>query len=222
MHPCIFLITFWKFLFQISEGMLVCLYGGEDIEWIREFTTTVKSVAQKCQFTAIRMVYRGTIIERKLKQINMNMSETISHTVSESKLFLFRLQCLWHIIAQKGKSAHADIIKEVLMFRSFACSGRGWAIIINNNKNGEMAKAMGDTMMQCLSEFDDWKSEVEKKGFVGALDEQIHKIHTIKGCNKVLIPAADIGILKTMSCFECGRMMEAFTTFLCCGDESGL
>ncbi|KAK9277623.1 hypothetical protein L1049_007169 [Liquidambar formosana] len=42
----------------ISEGKHICLYGGEDIGWIRKFTTTAKAVAQAANIT-LEMLYVG-------------------------------------------------------------------------------------------------------------------------------------------------------------------
>ena len=43
---------------QIEQGKFICLYGGEDIEWIRKFTATAKAIAKDARIQ-LEMLYVG-------------------------------------------------------------------------------------------------------------------------------------------------------------------
>ena len=42
----------------MAKGRVVCLYGGEDINWIQKFTTTAKAVAEAAGIN-LELVYVG-------------------------------------------------------------------------------------------------------------------------------------------------------------------
>ena len=46
------------FLYQMAKGRVVCLYRGEDINWIQKFTTTAKAVAEAVGIN-LELVYVG-------------------------------------------------------------------------------------------------------------------------------------------------------------------
>ena len=46
------------FLYQMAKGRVVCLYRGEDINWIQKFTTTEKAVAEVARIN-LELVYVG-------------------------------------------------------------------------------------------------------------------------------------------------------------------
>jgi len=49
---------------QIEQGKFICLYGGEDIEWIRKFTATAKAIAKDARIL-LEMLYVGKSSPRK-------------------------------------------------------------------------------------------------------------------------------------------------------------
>ncbi|KAK6134859.1 hypothetical protein DH2020_031400 [Rehmannia glutinosa] len=199
---------------QAREGKFICLYGGEDTVWIQNFTTAVSDIFQQSQ-VPIMMLYLGTndtnaIVEQK------NYSNIILDPM-KIKLFWARLESIRQSRVQIGVLPESDeIIKEVFKMLSFGCSKRGWAIISKGSK--EMAKGMGDIMLKALSEYDQWKGNVELKGFVNALEEYMGTIGTSYFCNKFIVPKTKNGLPEKMDCFECRREMRMSVRFTCCGD----
>jgi hypothetical protein len=53
-------VLIWNLLVydQIAKGMIVCLYGGEDIKWIRKFTTKAQEVANTAKIK-LEIFYLG-------------------------------------------------------------------------------------------------------------------------------------------------------------------
>ncbi|KAK6134885.1 hypothetical protein DH2020_031369 [Rehmannia glutinosa] len=196
------------------EGKFICLYGGEDTVWIQNFTTVVSDIFQQSQ-VPIMTLYLGTndmnaIVEQK-KYSNIILDPM------KIKLFWARLESIRQSRVQIGVLPESDeIIKEVFKMLSFGCSKRGWAII--SKGSNEMAKGMGDIMLKALSEYDQWKGNVELKGFVTALEEYMGTIGTSYFCNKFIVPKTKNGLPEKMDCFECRREMRMSVRFTCCGD----
>lgn len=95
-------------ILQISEGKYICLYGGEDMEWIRRFTTTAKAVAQAAGIQ-LEMLYVGKSNPReKVRKINSTIvAEKLSHILPDLTFIWFfwvRLESMWHSKTQHGKA----------------------------------------------------------------------------------------------------------------------
>ncbi|XP_058195108.1 protein SIEVE ELEMENT OCCLUSION B-like [Rhododendron vialii] len=205
----------------ISEGKYICLYGGEDMEWIRRFTTTAKAVAQAAGIQ-LEMLYVGKSNPReKVRKINSTIvAEKLSHMLPDLTLIWFfwvRLESMWHSKTQHGKSVENDtIVQEIMTMLSFDGSDQGWALISRGST--EMAKAKGDTILTSLTRFDQWKQRAEQEGFVPALNANLHDLHTPHHCNRLILPGANGAIPERVVCAECGRPMEKFIMYRCCTD----
>uniref|UniRef100_A0A2P2KEU5 Uncharacterized protein MANES_13G020500 n=1 Tax=Rhizophora mucronata TaxID=61149 RepID=A0A2P2KEU5_RHIMU len=121
-------------LLQIREGKLVCLYGGEDLEWIRRFTKAAQAAATAAGIQ-IEMLYVG---KSKLKDKNRRnnaiiQEENLSHVLPELTLiwyFWVRLESMWHSKVQQNKTVENDqIMREIVTMLSFDGSDDGWAVI---------------------------------------------------------------------------------------------
>lgn len=205
----------------ISEGKYICLYGGEDMEWIRKFTTTARAVAQAARIP-LEMLYVGKSNPReKVRKNNATIvTENLSHTLPDLTLIWFfwvRLESMWHSKTQHGKSVENDVIvQEIMTMLSFDGSDQGWAVI--SRGSAEMAKAKGDTILKSLTQFEQWKDRVGQEGFVAALNENLHELHTPQHCNRLILPGATGTIPERVVCAECSRPMEKFIMYRCCTD----
>ncbi|KAK9276447.1 hypothetical protein L1049_005980 [Liquidambar formosana] len=124
---------------------------------------------------------------------------------------------MWHSKVQHGRSVENDpIMQEIMTMLSFDGSEQGWAVITKGS--GDMAKAKGETMLKCLTEFDLWKELVSQKGFVPALNDHLHELHTPHHCNRLILPGTTGSIPERVVCAECGRPMEKFIMYRCCTD----
>ncbi|KAF7144107.1 hypothetical protein RHSIM_Rhsim05G0212000 [Rhododendron simsii] len=104
------LISTW-----ISEGKYICLYGGEDIEWIRKFTKTAKAVAQAARIP-LEMLYVGKSYPReKVRKNNTTIvAENLSHILPDLNLIWFfwvRLENMWH-----SKTKHGNACLKIYYF----------------------------------------------------------------------------------------------------------
>ncbi|KAF6176950.1 hypothetical protein GIB67_027750 [Kingdonia uniflora] len=205
----------------ISEGRFVCLYGGEDMDWIRKFTTTARSVAQAAGIP-LEMVYVGKSNpkERVRKNIANITAEKLSHCwqdLTSIWFFWIRLESMWYSKMQHGRTVENDpIMQEIMTMLSFDGSEQGWAIVSRGSM--EMAKGKGETMLTSMMQYDAWKEHVEPKGFIPALNGHLNQLHTPHHCNRLILPGTVGSIPEMVVCAECSRPMEKFVMYRCCND----
>ncbi|XP_057542530.1 protein SIEVE ELEMENT OCCLUSION B-like isoform X1 [Amaranthus tricolor] len=209
-------------IFQwMQEAKYICLYGGEDMEWIQRFTTKLKATAQVAGIP-LEMLYVGkSSLKEKIRTINeVIAAQTLSHVLPDITLiwyFWVRLESMWHSKMQHGKTVENDsIMQEIVTLMSFDASDEGWALISRGST--EMTKAKGETFLTCLNDFEEWKNDVPEKGFVQAIIDYLKKIQTPHHCNRLILPGTTGGIPEKVVCAECGRTMEKFIMYRCCSD----
>ncbi|KAF9603057.1 hypothetical protein IFM89_033782 [Coptis chinensis] len=205
----------------ISEGRLICLYGGEDIDWIRKFTLAARAVSVSIR-SPIELVYVGKSNprERVRKNNAIITTEKLSHTwpdLTSIWFFWVRLESMWYSKMQHGKTVENDhIMQEIMTMLSFDGSEQGWAVI--SRGSAEMAKAKGETALTSFIEIDQWRPHVDEKGFVPALNDHLHQLHTPHHCNRLILPGTTGSIPEMVVCSECGRAMEKYIMYRCCTD----
>ncbi|KAG6766361.1 hypothetical protein POTOM_030438 [Populus tomentosa] len=205
----------------IEQGKFICLYGGEDIEWIRKFTATAKAVAKDAGIQ-LEMLYVGKRNPKvKARKINGDIvNENLSNVLPDLNLIWFfwvRLESMWHSKVQHKSTADNDpIMQEIMTMLSFDGSDQGWAVISKGSDG--MAKAKGDTMLKSFVDFESWKQSAEIKGFLPALNDHLRELHSPSHCNRLILPGATGSIPEKIVCAECGRPMEKFIMYRCCTD----
>ncbi|KAD5507696.1 hypothetical protein E3N88_15399 [Mikania micrantha] len=208
-------------LHWIAEEKYICLYGGDDLEWIRKFTKTASNLAKTAGIT-LEMVYAGKSgTKERIRKITATISEeTLSHTWPDPTsvwYFWTRLESMLHSKIQQGKSFDNDpIMKEVMTMMSFDGSDQGWALICLGS--GDMARANAELSLASLTEYEDWEKDAQENGFVPALKAYLAKLHKPQHCNRLILPGISGGIPEVVVCSECGRTMEKFLMFRCCTD----
>jgi hypothetical protein len=203
----------------MTEGKIICLYGGEDLEWIETFTKTAMNVARTSNLE-LEMVYVGksNAKERMQRMITTFNNKKFSYffpNVTSIWFFWARLESMLYSKLQHGKTVENDkIMSEVMTVLSFDGSDRGWAIFCRGPS--EMARAKGDTALTSLRDFDKWKHRIEQDGWVPALNDYIKEIQQPHHCNRLILPGSTGGIPQKVVCAECGRQMEKYFMYRCC------
>ncbi|RWR97002.1 protein SIEVE ELEMENT OCCLUSION B [Cinnamomum micranthum f. kanehirae] len=205
----------------IREGRFICLYGGEDLEWIRKFTSVMRKVAVEIGLP-LEMIYvgKGNPKER-VRKINTAITEeklsSCWHDLVMIWFFWARLESMWYSKVQLGRTIENDaIMQEVMTMLTFDSSDEGWALISKGST--EMVKDHGKKMVDCLSSFDNWKENVEHDGFIAALAGALVPYHTDEHCTRLILPGTTGVIQEKVICAECRRPMEKYILYRCCLD----
>ncbi|XP_038703575.1 protein SIEVE ELEMENT OCCLUSION B-like [Tripterygium wilfordii] len=208
----------------MNEGRYICLYGGEDMEWIRRFTGSARAVAQSAGIP-LEMVYvgRSNPKDRVRRNISTILVDKLSYCWSDLTLiwyFWVRIESMWHSKNQLGKTPDNDtIMREIISLLTFDSSEGGWAIFSRGSGGGhDITKAKGPQFHTCLIDYNIWKVDVQEKGFIPAMHDYLAKIHPGHHCNRLVLPGTAGMIPENIACSECGRIMDRFIMYQCCDD----
>uniref|UniRef100_A0A7N0RIT2 Protein SIEVE ELEMENT OCCLUSION B-like n=1 Tax=Kalanchoe fedtschenkoi TaxID=63787 RepID=A0A7N0RIT2_KALFE len=205
----------------VSESAFICLYGGDNIEWIREFTFAAKAVAATAGIN-LHMYYVGkSNINERLQRINQTIAkEHLSHYWPDPTFTWFfwtRLESMLYSKLQHGKTAENDhVMNEVMKMLSFDGSDQGWALM--SLGSSEIASAKGNMVLTSLMEYETWSVEIEHRGFINALNDYFKTLHTPHHCNRLILSGNNGVAPETVLCADCGRLMEKFVMYRCCLD----
>lgn len=211
-------------MFQISEGKYICLYGGDDLEWIRKFTSSAYAMANTLK-VPLEMIYMGKSnpgekVERIKEAI---VSENLSHTLEDLMLiwyFWVRVESMWHSKLHQGNTLDSDpIMQEIMTILSYDASDEGWAVISGGTER-ILVKARGEIFLKCLNEYEQWKDRAEEKGLLNAMSDYVKELQTPHHCNRLIVPGSNGRTLEEVVCAECGRPLDKFFMYRCCTDQA--
>lgn len=205
-----------------EQGSYICLYGGEDLDWIRKFTNAAKNVAKVANIP-LGMIYLGKskAKERVRRIAGTITSENLSHCWKDPTFFWFfwaRLESMLHSKLQHGMSTENDpVMHEIMTILSYDGSDQGWAIFCHA-AGPTMARAKAKNVLDSMVEFNDWSPDIDEKGFIPALQEHLRRkeMDSPHHCSRLILPGIDGGIPERVVCAECGRVMEKFIMYRCC------
>lgn len=200
----------------------MCLYGGDDMEWIREFTTRAKAMANFLNIP-MEMIYMGksNVPKERLRRIKdtiegENMSRCL-HDPTSIWFFWSRLDSMRRSKARYGKTIDNDaVLKETMVLLSYDGGEHGWASVWLGA--ARMARANGQLALLTVKEFEQWQGEANRVGLVPALELELQRRHTPQHCTRLILPGIGNDIPHKVVCTECGRDMEKFFMFRCCTD----
>ncbi|XP_051150511.1 protein SIEVE ELEMENT OCCLUSION B-like isoform X2 [Andrographis paniculata] len=208
----------------IKDNKVVCIYGGEDIDQIREFTAATKTTAQELQ-VPIEMLFVGKLNEGRRGNVrylyHLVSREMLSHIFPPEECYDYiwyfweRLRSMWQY--RKKISVEGDeILQHLNDMLSFKDSETGWAVF--SRGNNETAKG---NVMKLLSIFDkreELKRKVDRQpeNFVRVLDEMVRATEA-EHCNRLIMLVND-NMPDRFVCADCGKDMETYYMFRCCND----
>ncbi|KAI4387726.1 hypothetical protein MLD38_000136 [Melastoma candidum] len=206
----------------IREGKYIFLYGGDDIEWIRKFTTTARQVAQAAKIP-LEMVYVGKSNKREQvrRVISVINSDGLSSSLPDLTMVWFfwtRLESMLYSKLQLGRSDEFDpVMQEIKRILSYDREG-GWAVL--SKGSSVVVNGHGKTVLPTLLEYELWKEKAVAKGYDEAFKEHYNNLHlATRPCCRLEFSTIGRKIPDNIKCPECLRIMEKFTTFVCCHDE---
>ncbi|KAF5746532.1 hypothetical protein HS088_TW06G00703 [Tripterygium wilfordii] len=195
----------------IAENKYICLYGGEDIEWIRKFTRTAHSVAREAQIP-LEMLYVGKSNPGETVRRNNAIieAENLGHILQDLAMVWFfwvRIDGMWHSKLRLGRNVENDEnMREIMTMISFDGRDQGWAMISSGST--EMARDKLDIIFQALADYRLWKNAAEERGFVNTLNDYLYRPHRIY-CKHLILPETSGMIPDRIVCTECGQELSA-------------
>ncbi|KAJ0075584.1 hypothetical protein Patl1_33349 [Pistacia atlantica] len=164
---------------RMQEENYICLYGGENIDWIREFRATARKIAEAASIP-LQILYVGrsnSNEEQVRKIINTRFcgeAQPLVARVPSCVVLRQRLESMWHSKTQLGCTVENDpILREINTLLSFDKNHEGWAVFCRGTA---MATAKGETILQCLKDFHSWKTHMGDKDFVTALNHHLNQL----------------------------------------------
>ncbi|KAG6635040.1 protein SIEVE ELEMENT OCCLUSION B-like isoform X1 [Carya illinoinensis] len=210
---------------SMGKGNIICMYGGEDIEWIRKFTTSAKNVAKEASITLdLLYVGKSKAKERVQKTNSIISTEHLSHfwdNLTYVWFFWTRLESMLYSKMKSGKTVENDpIMEEVMTMLSFDGSDKGWAVVSGGPPDHEeiIARGSGEIALKTMEDFGNWKDDAVNIGFVPAFKEHLRKLHSPQHCNRLILPGITGEIPERIVCAECRRPMEKYFMYRCCTD----
>lgn len=133
--------------------------------------------------------------------------------------FWTRLESMLFSKIQLGRADdhHDPMMQQIKKLLSYDRDG-GWALLSKGSQ--VLVNGHGTTVLPTLLEYDIWKEQVLIKGFDDSFIDHHQKIHgAAHPCCRFEFSAHSGRIPPSMTCPECHRFMEKFTTFCCCHDD---
>lgn len=207
----------------IREGKYMFLYGGDDIEWIRKFTTEARAVAQ-AHHIPLEMVYVGRSHNKELvrKVCAAIKVEKLSSYWQDPTMVWFFWTRLESMISSKFQMAkvdhHGDVIfQEIQRLHSYDKGHVGWALLAKGSTI--VVTGHGPIALTTLIEQTQWKDLALKQGFDVAFKAYYTKLHVREyPCHRVQFPFGG-RVPHIMVCPDCRRLMQKHTTFVCCHED---
>ena len=203
---------------------MVCLYGGEDIEWIREFTRAAKNAVKNISSaTRMELVYVGKKNAiKEVENINSRIEmENLSRYWSDlTSIWFFwtRLESMLYLKMQQCKNSRNDpIMQELTTLLSYDDSDRGWALFCKGSS--EMALARGDVALKSMEKFGEWRDSADQNGLFPELSSYIRKSQKKQRCSRIILSGDRQEISnKKLSSDGCECSMEKCFVYRCCAD----
>ncbi|KAG2273373.1 hypothetical protein Bca4012_086077 [Brassica carinata] len=212
---------------QLVEGKYICLYGGEDMQWIRNFTSLWRSVAKAANIP-LEMVYVGKRNPKKGIQpiINTIREDNLSHTLPDLfQIWFFwtRIESMWES-KQRMLKAHGTkgfkeeekdlVLQEIVAMLGYGGEGDGWGLV--SRTSDLMVRAKGNLFSKGLAEYNEWEVNIPTHGFLKALNDHLLMRLPPHHCTRFMLPETAGIIPNEVECTECRRTMEKYYLYQCC------
>uniref|UniRef100_A0A803MR58 Protein SIEVE ELEMENT OCCLUSION B-like n=1 Tax=Chenopodium quinoa TaxID=63459 RepID=A0A803MR58_CHEQI len=201
----------------------ILLYGGDDLEWIRQFTNEARAVARTLRIP-LEMVYVGGSHNKENVQriCDSIIMEQLSHCWQEQDsvwYFWTRIESMIYSKIQLGNLYdHADTIwQEIQKLHSHDKSHSGWVVLAKGSRI--VVHGQGKVAMNTLQELEEWKKLAITDGFDVGFGNHYMKLHMEEyPCHRIQFPSG-MRIPRSMPCPDCRSPMHINKSFLCCHED---
>lgn len=185
----------------IKEEKYIFLYGGNDKEWIQNFTKSAKVL----------------VTDPMIKGKGISMELVSIQDDNILKRFWNKIKNLFTSRAQREtKMDSVDLHIEKLI--SYKKKKKEWAVL---SKGSSIIVISGKKMLTVLEKFDIWKQRLDGKDFQTVFIEYHNEVLVSDDqiCHHMKIPYNTAKIPETMECSHCHRVMDTYIIFKCCHND---
>ncbi|KAG6532324.1 protein SIEVE ELEMENT OCCLUSION B-like isoform X1 [Zingiber officinale] len=198
----------------VRKNNNICLYGGKDLKWIKEFTTEFKRVSEITK-TQVKIVYIGKHVKEVMNQAKVAKYNVDCWDEAKIRSFWEHVESMWHCKMQhQSNTSNNDVIlQELMRMISFGNSEEGWAIF-SKGATSNIVKAHEKELLTCLRE---WKTSKEE--FFVELSKKFSNNKTLPTdhhCISFVLPRDAANFKEEMLCAQCQKPMEKFVLYRCC------
>ncbi|KAI3799217.1 hypothetical protein L1987_34507 [Smallanthus sonchifolius] len=161
------------------EDKYIFFYGGDDIEWIRKFTSKARAMATAACIP-LEMVYVGKSknMENVKRAIATISVEKLSYCWQDTTLIWFfwtRIENMLFSKIQVEQTHDVDpIMLQIKKLLSYDADG-SWALLSRGSEI--LTTGHGSTMLRTIDDFDLWKERIPMMGFEWSFKERHDWFH---------------------------------------------
>nr|KYP60820.1 hypothetical protein KK1_023234 [Cajanus cajan] len=181
----------------IEKQKYIFFYGGNDREWIQQFTKYATALANDANIKGANISIELFCVEKEDK--------------SFVKRFWSGIESLFVTKVHRTVDAVTQEVQKMLSYKNET----GWALL--SKGPAVVLSGHGTTILKTVAEFEKWKEVVIKKGFEFTFKEYHDKIvTTTHRCSHLELPNVAGKLPETIKCPDCPRTMEIFISYKCC------
>ncbi|KAK4413251.1 protein SIEVE ELEMENT OCCLUSION B [Sesamum alatum] len=207
----------------IRSGRYIILYGGLDLQEIRDFTDTARRIGHQLGIP-LEMVYVGSSAQSQelIPLINAIKNQRLSTSWDEVMIWFFwtRVESMLLSKIQLGASdEHDPVMQELEKLLIYNRMGT-WALF--SRGSDVMLTAPVPALLHLLQKFDEWKDNMVPADFLLELKEQYNRLPAADDdhpCCHLEFDHATGMTPASMICPECHRSMEQIAVFTCCHEH---
>ncbi|KAL7110368.1 hypothetical protein ACP275_05G021500 [Erythranthe tilingii] len=193
----------------VEGGKNICIYGSDNLEWIREFNSKTKKIKStilgNIQFEPVYVGCNnpGENVKDIIETVHQeNLSASL--TFDKVRLFWFRLEAI------KKCNFSGKIGEEVAKLLD-SNSNFGWAVIGGGSFSTDVMKLDRERVEEWFDKFPFWCKNVEETGLVEPILDG-------EKCNYHELVAYEEGLIeKIVICGSCKRPIDKFVVYKCDG-----
>nr|GLL31880.1 protein SIEVE ELEMENT OCCLUSION B-like [Ipomoea trifida] len=212
----------------VDENKYIFLMGGNDIKWVKEFTSKVLCVNPQLAFV---LSYDGTNIKVVSTIARGQIYDGYYKSPQAAKYLWTRLQSMFLSRIQFLNETHRDEksdeivegLKRLLAYEAKGSTIEGWVLLAKGNKI--ILCDLGDKMLTVMNEYDKWKDNAIAKGFDQAFKDHHEMLASTSTSHHhpycaLEYPSNFSKIPENEKCPQCCYNMNKFVTFTCCHGHS--
>ncbi|MBA0828670.1 hypothetical protein Goarm_013317 [Gossypium armourianum] len=206
-HP---ILTQW-----VEEGRNICIYGSENLDWIREFNVKMKDIKDAGMRHEMIYVGKNNPGEHTKEILSIMNREIHSNLLSFTKIQLFwlRLESMRRSKSRLGNNASTDNVVAQVSALLDNNNDNGWAVY-GKGLSTDIVRVEGDEIFRCLNLFRQWGENVGRLEFIDALRTVLEPPLVDGPCNHTQVVPYSEGLVQgNMVCQNCKLLMKKFTIY---------